>query len=62
MGRACRDCPRCVESPIVSLVMIPVRIALWTVTFWNVRLFQKWCPQCGHRLAIHKRIGGRFVD
>ncbi len=48
MGRACRDCPRCTEVAILSLVM-----------FQDV---QRKCPDCGHRLSIHKKVGGRFVD
>jgi len=62
MARACRDCPRCTEPFIVGFAMIPFRLVHWAATFWNIRMFQKWCPGCGHRLSIHQRIGGRFVD
>lgn len=59
---ACRDCPRCTESPINAFGMIPFRLVHWLLTIWNIRMFQKWCPQCGHRLSIHRRVGGRFAD
>lgn len=59
---ACRDCPRCCEPAIVSLFMLPFRLVWWAATFWNIGLFRRNCPVCGHRLRIHKKIGGRFVD
>ena len=62
MGRACRDCPRCTEVAILSLVMVPFRIVHFMLTSWNIQLVQRKCPDCGHRLSIHKKVGGRFVD
>ena len=63
MAATCRDCPRCTEPVVVSLLMALPRLAYMLLTFWNVQLFQKWCPQCGHRLKWHKKLqGGRFAD
>lgn len=58
----CRDCPRCYESCIVSLLAMPFRLAWYLASFWNVGLFHRNCPHCGHRLRIHERVGGRFLD
>jgi len=35
----------------------------WIFMFaWNIGLFMKKCPNCGHYMRWHKKIGGRFVD
>lgn len=60
--RGCRDCPRCTEPVLVSLGMIPFRIANYLLTFWNIRLLRRYCPECRHPLKIHKKVGGRYVD
>jgi hypothetical protein len=62
MARRCRDCPRCTEPFIVALIGLPFRLAWWLLSCWNVGLFARNCPACGHRLGIHQRIGGRFAD
>jgi ribosomal protein S27AE len=59
----CRDCSRCTELALVSLVMVPFRLAWWLLTFWNVGLLRRKCPHCSHRLALHSRLAdGRFRD
>lgn len=62
MARRCRDCPRCTESCIVGLILLPFRLTWAIATSWNVGLFQRNCPQCRHPLAIHHKVGGRFAD
>jgi ribosomal protein S27AE len=63
MGRGCRDCPRCTESLIDSAFKLPFRVAYALLTFWNIGLFRRYCPRCGHKLSIHQRLsGGRFAD
>jgi ribosomal protein S27AE len=63
MGRrACRDCPRCTESCLVAFVTLPFRVVYRLLTFWNLGLVTRYCPECGHRLNLHKKVGGRFVD
>jgi ribosomal protein S27AE len=62
MARACRDCPRCTEASLFSLVFLPFRMASWFLTFWNVGLLRRSCPSCGHNLSIHQRHQGRFAD
>lgn len=60
---ACRDCPRCTEALVFKLVFLPFRLARELLLFWNIRLFQRKCPACGHLLRVHHRVsGGRFVD
>jgi len=49
----CRDCPECCETGIVSLILFPFRLLWELLTFWNIGLFVKKCPQCGHRLNRH---------
>lgn len=63
MGRrGCRDCIRCIEPAIVTLVMALPRLAVHLATFWNLKLFQRRCPECGHRMSIHRKVRGRLVD
>jgi len=62
MGRACRDCSRCTEPGLTSMVMTPLRLISWALTFWNLRLLQRRCPECRHRMGLHSKVGGRFVD
>ena len=59
---ACRDCPRCSEPAIVYLVALVPRVLWGLLTCWNLGLFSRNCPQCGHRLRLHQRIGGRLAD
>lgn len=62
MASGCRDCSRCTEAPVESLLWGPLR-ALGTLLFgWNVGLFWRTCPQCGHRMALHRQVDGRFAD
>lgn len=35
--------------------MLLPRMAIWAMTFWNLGLFVKRCPQCKHRMSIHHR-------
>ncbi len=58
----CRDCARCTEPALLKLVLLPWRVLIWALTFWNIRLFQKYYPQCGHLLNRHRLVGGRFQD
>ena len=59
----CRDCARCTESAAKGLIMGIPRLVIWVLTFWNVGLFQKKCPQCSHRMSEHKtRADGSFAD
>jgi hypothetical protein len=62
MAKRCRDCPRCTEVGIVTLFMIPFRLAWDLLTCWNIGLFRRRCPQCRHWLGIHQKVGGRFAD
>jgi endogenous inhibitor of DNA gyrase (YacG/DUF329 family) len=63
MAAKCRDCPRCTESVVTSLVMLVPRVAWTLLTLWNIQLFQKRCPQCNHRLKWHAKLAdGRFRD
>lgn len=60
---ACRDCSQCTESVVVSLLALPFRVLGLMLTFWNVRLFMRFCPHCRHRMRLHRRLaGGRFAD
>jgi hypothetical protein len=59
----CRDCTRCTESIITSLVLGIPRMIIWFLTFWNFGLFVRRCPRCGHRMGIHqRRADGSFRD
>ena len=59
----CRDCSRCTEPSGKSMIMGIPRLIIWVLTFWNIGLFQKNCPQCKHKLDLHqKRKDGSFAD
>ena len=59
----CRDCKRCTETKIVSIILGVPRLIWWILIFWNIGLFQKRCPQCSHLLKMHeKRADGSFRD
>jgi hypothetical protein len=63
MAKGCRDCDICTEASIKALIFGIPRIIIILLTCWNIGLFQKKCPQCGHKLSIHKRTSsGRFAD
>lgn len=62
MARACRDCRRCTELGIVSLALMPFRLAWWLGTSWNIGLLVRKCPVCRHRMDRHIKVGGRFQD
>jgi hypothetical protein len=39
------------------------RVIWWFLTFWNIGLFLKKCPQCKHRMSLHqRRADGSFKD
>ena len=50
---SCRDCSRCNELGIVSLLLGPFRLVWWILTFWNIGLFIRKCPECGHKMSLH---------
>lgn len=51
----CRDCVTCTESAAGGLVKSPFRLVWWALTFWNIGLFVKRCPQCKHPMSRHQR-------
>jgi hypothetical protein len=58
----CRDCSRCTESCLASLIMLPFRILFSSFTLFS-RAVQARCPQCSHPLAWHARDRSRrFKD
>jgi hypothetical protein len=63
MAKGCRDCKRCTEVAAASLMLVLLRIPWWLLTFWNIGLFQKKCPTCGHKMSLHeRRADGSFKD
>lgn len=63
MAHGCRDCSRCTEIAAKGLVASPFRLIWWALTFWNIGLFTKKCPQCGHKMSVHqRRADGSFKD
>ena len=59
----CRDCKWCTRLAIVKLLLYVPRV-LGTLLFrWNIGLFIRYCPECGHRLSGHaRRKDGSFKD
>ena len=59
----CRDCSRCIETGLTSILFDIPRGIWWILTFWNIGLMQRHCPICGHKMAKHKVMAdGRFAD
>lgn len=58
----CRDCSECTESLIYKLLAILWRLPIALLTFWNIGLFRRYCPQCRHRMSRHVKVRGRFMD
>ncbi len=59
----CRDCKTCTRSGIGKLFMFPFSVGYAILLSWNIGLFIKKCPQCGHALSEHsKRSDGSFID
>jgi len=62
MGK-CRDCTICTRPRIVKLLYFLPRLAMAVVLGWNVGLFRRRCPVCGHLLKHHEhRPDGSFKD
>lgn len=62
MSDGCRDCRRCTETGATGLIFILPRM-IWTIlTCWNIGLFQRKCPKCGHKMGMHKMVDGRLQD
>jgi hypothetical protein len=61
MAGVCRDCSRCTETGLVSLLLAIPRLLLWFVTIFGI--FQHKCPKCHHLLSVHQKMAdGRFAD
>jgi len=58
----CRDCKRCTERGATGLLMAIPRLFYNIFIGWWLNLFRKRCPQCGHPLAWHQKVGGVFQD
>ncbi len=59
----CRDCEVCTRLGIIKLLRFPITLIYFVFCSWNIGLFIKKCPQCGHWLSQHqKRADGSFRD
>lgn len=59
----CRDCTQCTETGIKSLIMAIPRLVIFVCGGFLMGMFQKKCPQCGHKMNLHqKRADGSFQD
>jgi hypothetical protein len=60
---SCRDCGVCTRLGVVDMVKVWFRL-IYNVFFrWNIGLFIRHCPQCGHWLSQHaRRADGSFID
>ena len=63
MSKSCRDCEKCTRLGIVKLLYLIPIIIYYILFSWNIGLFQKKCPECGHSMKSHKtRADGSFAD
>ncbi len=62
MGR-CRDCERCGELGIWTLLLLIPRMIIWFPRGIWWMFTTKLCPQCHHPLKWHdRRADGSFKD
>jgi len=62
MGK-CRDCRICTRTGIMKLICFFGRVPMEVLFRWNVGLFRRRCPICGHLLKHHeRRADGSFMD
>ncbi len=61
MAKGCRDCKRCTESVLTRLVKKPVRVTQAPIGIVTA-ITRKKCPHCGHNVADHELVDGRFKD
>lgn len=52
----CRDCNRCTETLLAGCFLLPFRALAKLFTFWNIDLFRRRCPRCGHRICDHTNL------
>lgn len=53
MAAKCRDCKRCAELGVTSLMASPMRVLGAALFSWNIGLFMRKCPICRHRKSLH---------
>jgi hypothetical protein len=59
----CRDCRICTRLGIVKILYAPFTFLYKVLFSWNVGLFLRKCPQCGHFMSAHnRRADGSFKD
>ncbi len=59
----CRDCKVCTRLGIVKILYAPFTFLYKVLFSWNVGLFLRKCPQCGHFMSAHqRRTDGSFKD
>ena len=52
---ACRDCRICTRPAAVRLFVLLPRLVFELLFRWNLGLFRRRCPICGHLLKHHSR-------
>lgn len=67
--KKCRDCKKCTERGILGLgkklantALIVGSLGTSVVGAAAVRGVRQNCPECGHPLAMHAVVDGRFKD
>ena len=59
----CRDCKVCTRLGIVKILYAPFTFLYKVLFSWNIGLFIRKCPQCGHFMSAHnRRTDGSFKD
>jgi len=54
----CRGCSECTESYFLMFLLWPLRVIWVLLTFWNIGLLKKNCPDCGHTMHDPPFAGG----
>lgn len=69
MNDRCRDCSRCTERGLLSATRALGKVALvigtlgiWAVIERVANGIRRMCPVCGHPLAWHRVVDGRYQD
>ena len=63
MAKVCKNCSTCAYLHVADGFERTLYYLYKIFLSWNIGLFQKKCPDCGHSMNSHmKRADGSFAD
>lgn len=69
MSQTCRDCSKCTERGITSIMkrlgnrmLAVLTLGTSAVVSRMIHSGRKMCPRCHHPLSRHTMVGGKYQD